>query len=143
MAVNNGGVTDVSVAYLRQLNASFADILQQVNDQLNGKTTATATAPAALIEPVNADLQVKAGSPGAGGPDFDAAAALNAAMSDMGGSVHDQLDWLRRVLSTMIGEVNDAIAAVGTVNHLNDEQADALVSDFEHTIGVHHMPAPR
>jgi len=143
MAAQNGGVTEVSVAYLRQLNASLADILHQVDGRLADVGTATWTSPAALIEPVDAGLHVKAGGPGAGGPDFDAAAALNAALSDMGGSVHDQLEWLHGVLTAMIGQVNDAIAAVGAVNYLNDEQADALISEFEHTIGVHHMPAPR
>jgi len=143
MAAHGGGVTEVSVAYLQQLNTSLTDILHQVTGRLTGAGPATSTSPATLIEPVDADLAVKAGRPGAGGLDFDAAAALNSALSDMGGSVHDQLDWLRGVLSSMIGEVNDAITAVGNVNHLNDEQADALISEFERTIGVHHMPAPK
>lgn len=130
MATTTSDVTEVSVDYLRKLNASLTDILHQVNARLSAGTTS---------EPVDVNLQVSAGSPGDGsGLTFDAAAALNQALSTMGGSVHDQLQWLSGVLTAMIGEVNAAITAVGTANHLNDEQVDALITKFENTIGVHN-----
>lgn len=136
MTSHNADLTEVSVAYLQQLAAAFQDMLGQVNSQLSGGTQG---GPVVLTDPVDSTLQVSAGSPGDGTSlTFDAAAALNDALAAMGGSVHDQLEWLSGVLSTMIGEVNNAIAAVGNTNHLNDEQADALIREFESTIGVHH-----
>lgn len=135
MTSNTSDVTEVSVDYLRRLNVALTDILQQVNARLSGGTAPDSQT--VLVSPVDSGLQVSAGSPGDDcGLNFDAAAALNAALSTMGGSVHDQLEWLSGVLSAMIGEVNAAIAAVGNANHLNDEQVDALIAEFENTIGV-------
>lgn len=137
MAAHTSDVTEVSVDYLRRLNAALTDILQQVNARLSGGTAPDSQT--VLVSPVDTSLQVSAGSPGDdSGLTFDAAAALNQALSTMGGSVHDQLEWLSGVLSAMIGEVNAAIAAVGNANHLNDEQVDALITEFENTIGVHN-----
>lgn len=137
MPPDNGDVTEVSVAYLRQLSAALNDVLQQVNARLNGATTPNGRT--VLTEPVDSSLQISAGGPGDGsGLTFDAAAALDDALSTMGGTVHDQLGWLSRVLSAMISEISDAIAAVGKADYLSSEQVDALIREFENTIGVHH-----
>lgn len=134
---SGSGVTEVSVAYLRGLSASLGDILKEVNHQLNGQGSATSTT--SLTDLVDSDLQVLAGSPcGGSGLNFDAAASLNTALSTMGGSVHDQLQWLSTVLSAMIAEVNTAIKAVGKAETLNNEEVDALIAEFEQTIGVHY-----
>jgi hypothetical protein len=135
---STANVTELSVTYLRGLSASLSDILSQVNAQLDGTGPAS---PSALLAPVNADLTVKAGGPAGDGQEFDAGAALNTALAALGGSAHDQLSWLSGVLSAMIGEVATAIAAVGKTEHLNDEQADALISEFQNTIGKHFTPS--
>ena len=135
-ASNN--VTEVSVTYLRGLSTSLSDLKNQVNDELNGTGPA---APSAVLEPVSAELKVSAGGPVGNGQEFDAGAALNAALGALGGSVHDQLNWLSGVLAAMIGEVSAAIAAVGRTEYLNDEQADALISEFQSTIGKHYTPS--
>jgi hypothetical protein len=131
-------VTEVSVTYLRGLSTSLSDILSQVNAQLDGTGPAS---PSALLAPVNASLTVGAGGPVGDSQVFNAGAALNTALATMGGSVHDQLNWLSGVLSSMIGEVSAAITAVGKTEYLNDEQADALISEFQSTIGTHVTPS--
>jgi hypothetical protein len=127
----SGSPTQVSVGSLEELRGSLQDILDQVNAQLSGQSP-EGDGPV-VIDPVNSDLVVQAG----GTVDFNAAADLNTALSLMGGSVQDQLTWLSKTLTAMIGEITTSIGSLTSTETLNTSQVNALISEFENTIGIH------
>lgn len=128
-------VTHFSVAYLNKLKARLAEMQAQVTNQMNGRGGSADPATSLWIDPVDSALTVRAGGAGAGAT-FDAASALNTALTSMGGSVHDQLAWLRKVLGDMIDEITVTVNSFGTTESANNEIMDKLISEFRTTIGA-------
>jgi hypothetical protein len=128
-------VTHFSVAYLNKLKARLAEMQGQVTDQMRGQGASTDPTTSLWIDPVDSALTVRAGGAGANAT-FDAAAALNTALTSMGGSVHDQLAWLRKVLGDMIDEITVTVNSFGTTESVNNEIMDKLISEFKTTIGM-------
>ena len=130
-------VTRIDTAYLDNLKNHLRDLLTQVEQQLQGLGTKGVT-PNTLsyIEPLSSQLTISAGA-----ASFDAGAALKTALNAMGGSVHDQLIWLEKVLEDMINEIATTVASFKGTEDLNNESVDRLLNDFKHTIGDINSPA--
>ena len=130
------GVTQIDTTYLDGLKTTLQDLQTEVEQQLRGLGTGGATPNTlSFIEPVDSSLKLAAGS-----ASFDAGAALNKALSTMGGSVHDQLTWLDKVLGDMINEITTTVASFKGTESLNNEGVDKLISDFQTTIGDINTP---
>jgi hypothetical protein len=128
-------VTNINTAYLTNLRKTLDQVLDEVNTQLQGFGSVSSPLTTGFIEPVNGSLQVQAGlisSSAING--FDAAGDLNTALQNMGGSVSDQLTWLKGVLQEMISEIGNTITSFGQNGELNNESVSQLESDFEQTI---------
>jgi hypothetical protein len=133
---SSGSVTEIDQTYLTNLQTTLQDILTGVEGQLRGLGTAGANSTSTIyIGPVDSSLTVKAGP-----TSFDAGAALDAALKTMGGSVHDQLEWLEKVLTDMISEINTTVSSFGASEQLNEESVDQLMSDFQTTISDMNTP---
>jgi hypothetical protein len=130
-------VTQINTDYLNKLQSNLSDLLDEVNDQLNGLGTKGATAATLPdIYPVTSALQVAAGASA-----FDAGAALNAALKSMGNSVNEQLTWLKKVLTDMIADITTTVNSFSGTESLNNETVTQLESDFQKTIGDLNTPA--
>jgi hypothetical protein len=130
-------VTQINADYLKTLQAHLSDLLDEVNQQLSGlgpKGATGATLPD--IYPVTSGIQIAAGA-----STFDAGAALNKALQSMGGSVNDQLVWLKNVLTDMIAEITTTVNSFSGTESLNDETVTQLESDFQKTISDISKPA--
>jgi methyl-accepting chemotaxis protein len=129
-------VTQINASYLNGLKSNLQELLDQVNQQLSGLgakgVTSTTTS---FIEPVTAALQVAAGA-----SPFAAGAAFNQALKSMGGSVNDQLIWLKKVLTDMISEITTTVNSFSATESLNDESASQVASDFAKTISDLNTP---
>jgi hypothetical protein len=137
MMASDTGVTQIDSTYLTNLQNQLRDLHTQVEQQLTGMGTAGVTSTTtSFIEPITSTLHVAAGT-----ASFDAGAALNSALSAMGGSVHDQLTWLGTVLNDMIGEITTTVSSFNGTESLNNETVDQLISDFQNTIGAINTPA--
>jgi hypothetical protein len=135
------GITSVSLTYLNNLETSLQDVLTLVNKQIQGEGATSDPTTTLWIDPVDYSLTVNAGGVGQGrNVTFDAGAALNQALSTMGGSVHDQLIWLRKVLTEMITEVSVTIKNFGTSQDANNEAVGQLVTEFQSTIDTVAKP---
>lgn len=133
----SGGVTQIDASYLDTLKNQLTDLQHQVEQQLNGLGTAGATPETvSFIEPITSSIKVAAGA-----SSFDAGAALNTALGTMGGSVHDQLTWLDKVLGDMISEITTTVASFHGTESLNNESVDQLITDFQNTISDINTPA--
>jgi hypothetical protein len=137
------GVTQIDTTYLDTLKNQLQDLQTQVEQQIKGYGTnpiqdGVGIGPGTLssIEPVTSALKLQAGA-----ASFDAGATLNAALSTMGGTVHDQLEWLHKVLGDMIDEINTTVASLKGTESLNNESVDQLITDFQNTISDINTPA--
>ena len=129
-------VTQINAGYLNGLKSNLQELLDQVNQQLSGLGTKGVTATTTtFIEPVNSALQVAAGA-----SPFAAGAAFNQALKSMGGSVNDQLIWLKKVLTDMISEITTTVNSFSATESLNDESASQVASDFAKTISDLNTP---
>jgi hypothetical protein len=131
-----GAVTQINADYLKNLQGQLSDLLDQVNTQLKGlgtKGASSSTTP--LISAVTSSIQVAAG-----GSSFDAAQAINSALQSMGGSVNDQLNWLKNVLTDMISDITTTINSFSGTESLNNESVSTLESDFQKTINQLNSP---
>jgi hypothetical protein len=136
-------VTHVEVAYLNKLKAALSEMRTQVEEQIRGQGATSDPTTTQWIDPVDSALRVSAGGVGAGaGSTFDAAAALSTALSSMGGSVHDQLAWLDKVLGDMINQITATVKSFGTTESVNQDSVDKLISEFQATIGVIKKESP-
>jgi hypothetical protein len=134
---SNYGVTQIDTDYLNNLQTQLQDLQTQVEQQLQGLGTAGATSDSlSFIPPLTSTIKVAAGT-----TSFDAGAALNTALGNMGGSVHDQLTWLDRILGDMISEITTTVASFNGTESLNNETVDQLISDFQNTISDINTPA--
>ena len=132
----NGPVTQINASYLDGLQSQLQELLDQVNDQLNGLgAKGVSASTTSFIQPVSASLQVAAGA-----SPFAAGAAFNQALKSMGGSVNDQLTWLKKVLTDMISEITTTVNSFSATESLNDESADQVAADFAHTIADLNSP---
>jgi hypothetical protein len=137
---DTGSVTTIDPDYLKSLiNNQLQPLLDQVNTLLNptGQYGMTDLGGSSiLIPPVNGKLTVQAGgTPGQNGTtSFNVADTLNAALQSMGGSVEDELNWLQKVLSDMIEEINTTITSMQSTDSLNTMDAQTLAQDFQTTI---------
>jgi hypothetical protein len=130
-------VTQINADYLHKLQSSLSDLLDGVNQQLNGLGTKGATAATLPdIYPVTSTLNVAAGA-----SSFEAGAALNTALKSMGTSVNEQLTWLKKVLTDMIADITTTVNSFSGTESLNDETVAQLNSDFQKTISDISTPA--
>jgi hypothetical protein len=138
--INSSGsdnVTQVDLTYLKRLKSALGSMQTQVEDQIKGQGNSSDPGTTGWVGPVDSSVTVRAGGVGAGsGSAFDAAASLTSALSSMGGSVHDQLAWLDKVLGGMISEITATENAIGTTEGANHESVDNLISEFRTTIGT-------
>jgi len=132
-----GAVTQINADYLKKLQGNLQDLLGQVNDQIQGLGTKGATgSTTSFIPPVTSSLTVAAGA-----SSFNAGAAINKALSAMGGSVSDQLTWLKHVLTDMISEITTTVNSFSGTESLNNESVTQLMNDFQKTINDINSPA--
>jgi hypothetical protein len=132
-----GPVTQINVSYLNGLKSNLQDLLDQVDQQLEGLGPSGATsATTSDIPAVTSALKVAAGA-----SPFAAGASLNSALAAMGGSVNDQLTWLKKVLTDMISDINNTVSGFSATESLNDEAATQLASQFQATITDLSTPA--
>ena len=130
-----GNVTQIDATYLNNLKGQLQAIQTDVQSQLNGIGTSSDPNLTGWISAVDQSLTVSAG------PDkFNAGKALNAALSKMGGSIHDQLTWLNKVLTDMINEITTTVNSFGNTESLNNDSVATLISDFQHTINDMNNP---
>jgi hypothetical protein len=132
-----GTITQIDTAYLDNLKNQLQDLQTQVEQQLQGLGTKGVTPNTlSFIEPLSSQLTIAAGA-----ASFDAGAALKTALNAMGGSVHDQLTWLDKVLGDMIIEITTTVNSFKGTEGLNNESVDQLLNDFKNTIGDMNSPA--
>jgi hypothetical protein len=127
-------VTQIDSTYLNNLKGQLQGIQTDVQSQLNGIGAADSSL-SGWISAVDSTLTVTAGA-----QNFNAGKALNTALGKMGGSIHDELTWLNKVLTDMIGEITTTVNSFGNTESLNTESVATLISDFQHTINDVNNP---
>lgn len=143
-----GSVTTIDSNYLNSLvNNTLTPLLGQVDELLN---TSGCTLPAGpggaliTVSPITGNITVMAGgvaSGSGGGTDFDLANNLNTAIQTLGSSVQGELQWLQKVLTDMISEINTTIKQMQDTDNLNAMDAQTLAQDFQNTItDVNNVP---
>src|SRR5260221_182627 len=126
-----GAVTQINADYLNGLKGQLQTVLTNVENQLKG----IGNSADGNILPVDQNLKVEAGL-----TTFNAGVALNTALQAMGGSIHDQLTWLKKVLTDMINEITTTVNSFNNAESLNTETVDQLITDFQNTIGDLNNP---
>lgn len=130
------GVTQINKDYLNGLKGQLSQILTDVEKQLTGMGATSDPGTTGWLFPIDGTFSVAAG-----GSSFNAATALNTALKAFGGSVHDQLTWLKKVLTDMISEITTTVNAMGNTEDLNTQSVDQLIHDFQSTInGMNNPP---
>jgi hypothetical protein len=142
-----GSVTTIDSNYLKSLvNNTLVPLLDQVSDLLNPSGysgQAVAGGPFITVSPITGSISVMAGGvPGSNGSTgFDIADGLNDALKTMGTSVQGELEWLDKVLTDMISEINTTITQMQGTDNLNAMDAQTLAQDFQNTItDVNNVP---
>lgn len=130
----SANVTQINETYLKQLRSQLDTVLADVEGQLKGLGVTTDTSTTGYLNPVTQDLSVLAGGGTGTTGTFDAATELNSALSQMGGSVNEQLTWLKKVLTDMISEIGTTIDSFSSTESLNNETVEQLMTDFQNTI---------
>jgi hypothetical protein len=128
-------VTQIDANYLNQLKAQLQTVLTDVEHQLNGIGASPDPNTTGSVGAVDSTLSVLAGASG-----FAAGVSLNNALKALGGSIHDQLVWLKKVLTDMTNEIDNTVASFGANEALNNEAVDQLLTDFQNTIGDLNNP---
>jgi hypothetical protein len=119
----------IDSAYLNNLQSQLETLLTAVESQLRGLGTTSSAQTSGFLDTVDETLTVQAGA-----TTFNAGAALNSALKNMGGSVHDQLTWLQRVLNDMINEITTTVQSFSGTESLNNDAVSQLITDFQNTI---------
>lgn len=127
-----GGVTQIDTTYLNTLKGQLQTVLGDVKTQLKG----IGSSPAGWVYPVDQNFNVLDGA-----TTFDAGTQLNTALKAMGGSVHDQLTWLQKVLTDMISEITTTVDSFTNSESINTESVDQLITDFQNTINDMNSPS--
>jgi hypothetical protein len=128
-------VTQIDTTYLQGLQGQLQTILGEVEDQLRGIGASSDPNVTGWLGPVDQNLTVQAGP-----TTFNAGAALIAALKAMGGSVNEQLTWLKKVLNDMINEITTTIQSFSGTESLNNDTVTQLISDFQSTIDDMNSP---
>jgi hypothetical protein len=123
-------VTHIDTNYLNQLKAQLQMVLTEVENQLKGIGASSAPNLTGWLGPVDTTLGVLAGATGSA-----IGTALNNALSGLGGSIHDQLVWLQKVLTDMTHEIDTTVSTFGNTESLNNATVDQLLAEFQSTIG--------
>jgi hypothetical protein len=131
MTTGSGSVTQIDADYLNKLKGQLDSILEGVDGQLIGIGASSSSITTTWIPAVDSTLVVLAGS-----PSFNAGAELNKALGTMGGSVQQQLQWLKNVLTQMISEITTTVNSFTSTESLNNETVDQLMTDFQNTISA-------
>ena len=131
----NGNVTEIDADYLNGLQDELQTVLTNVKNQLNGIGASSDPNVSGWLGPVDQTLSVVAG-----GSSFNAGTVLNTALKNMGGSVHDQLTWLEKVLTDMINEITTTVHSFSGTESLNNDTVEQLMSDFQGTIDDMNAP---
>jgi hypothetical protein len=143
--------TTINSTYLNNLSTSLQDLLDGVNQQLNGQ--GYIDNGAVMVPTLNSPQFAVAGGGGAGpggsggsgsgttSGTFDAANALNTQLQLMGGTVYQELQWLQKVLTEMIDEITTTVSSMKGTDSLNSESVDTLTQDFQSTISDLNTPA--
>ena len=131
----NGNVTEIDTDYLNGLQVQLQTVLTDVKNQLNGIGASSDPNVSGWLGPVDQTLSVVAG-----GSSFNAGTVLNTALKNMGGSVHDQLTWLDKVLTDMINEITTTVHSFSGTESLNNDTVENLMSDFQGTIDDMNNP---
>jgi hypothetical protein len=131
----NTSVTQIDTTYLQGLQGQLQTILGEVEDQLRGIGASSDPNVTGWLGPVDQNLNVQAGP-----TTFNAGAALNNALKAMGGSVNEQLTWLKKVLTDMINEITTTIQSFSGTESLNNDTVAQLISDFQSTINDMNSP---
>jgi len=126
-----GAVTQIDTTYLNGLKGQLQTVLGDVKTQLKG----VGSSPAGWVYPVDGNFNVLDGA-----KTFDAGAQLNTALKAMGGSVHDQLTWLQKVLTDMINEITNTVDSFNGTESINTESVSQLITDFQNTINEMNSP---
>lgn len=129
------GVTQINKDYLNGLKSQLSQILTDVEKQLTGAGSTSDPGTTGWLFPIDSTFSVSAG-----GSNFNAATALNNALKAFGGSVHDQLTWLKKVLTDMISEITTTVDSMGNTEDLNTQSVDQLINDFQSTINDMNNP---
>jgi hypothetical protein len=119
----------IDTTYLNNLQSQLQTLLTAVEGQLRGIGTTSSPQTSGFLNTVDQTLTVQAGA-----TTFNAGAALNTALKNMGGSVHDQLTWLQRVLTDMISEITTTVQSFSGTESLNNDTVEQLITDFQSTI---------
>lgn len=130
-----GNVTQIDTTYLNNLKGQLQAIQTDVQNQLNGIGASSDPNLTGWISAVDENLTVSAGA-----TNFNAGKALDTALGKMGGSIHDQLTWLNKVLTDMINEITTTVNSFGNTESLNTESVATLIGDFQHTINDMNNP---
>jgi hypothetical protein len=126
-----GGVTQIDTTYLNGLKGQLQTALTDVQTQLKG----IGSSPAGWVNPIDQNFSVLPGP-----TSFNAGAALNTALKTMGGSIHDQLTWLQKVLTDMINEITTTVNSFSNSESLNTESVNQLITDFQGAINDMNSP---
>ena len=126
-----GAVTQIDANYLNGLKGQLETVLTDVQNQLKG----VGNTPDGWVSAIDQNFSVLPGP-----SSFNAGAALNTALNALGGSIHDQLTWLEKVLTDMINEITTTVNSFSGTESLNTETVDQLISDFENTINDINNP---
>jgi hypothetical protein len=129
-----GNTTQIDSTYLNNLKGQLQGIQTDVQSQLNGVGAADPSL-SGWISAVDSSLTVTAGA-----QNFNAGKALNTALGKMGGTIHDQLTWLNKVLTDMISEITTTVNSFGNTESLNTESVSTLIGDFQKTINDMNNP---
>lgn len=121
-------VTQIDIGYLTAFRNEVQQMLDHLNETMMGHPS-NDSATTGWIYPVDGALQVYAGTKG-----FQAAEDLNTALKTMGGTVQQQLQWLKKVFMDMISETNQTIQKFKSTESMNAETATKLQQDFYQTI---------
>jgi hypothetical protein len=130
------GVTQIDSNYLLTLKSTLETVLTEVDKQLTGQGMVPGPGGVMLDVLPLSRLTVQAGVAGSNGEGFDPAVQLIDALQAMGGSVTDQLKWLKQVLTDMIAEITTTVQSFGSSETLNSESVAQLNTDFSRTITV-------
>jgi hypothetical protein len=130
-----GNVTQIDATYLNNLKGQLQAIQTDVQNQLNGIGASSDPNLTGWISAGDENLTVSAGA-----TTFNAGKALDTALGKMGGSIHDQLTWLNKVLTDMINEITTTVNSFGNTESLNTESVATLISDFQGVINDFSNP---
>ena len=140
------GPLTIGKTYLRQLQNALGDLLNAVEDQLNGVGTVVVRGNTLNLPPVDGSLaqDFRPGASTLQGATFNVGAALADQLNKMGTSVNDVLTGLEQVLTSMMSEIDTTINQMGDTETLNTESVDQLISEFSATIqGLNSPPGTK